>query len=152
MKKLTLLSAILFAVVLSLTFFPNNVRAQKVLNKTYYSLTDLDASILEKDTIVFYNTQKSKKAARLEFYNNSEFCLFYNLKNDTVSEVNEETGSHTQKIIVNRDKIEGKYAMVVDIISGSDPKDTYLKLILDDDKIIEYDILNNEDQVTLVKK
>lgn len=152
MRKLTLLSAILFAVVLSLTFFPGKLRAQQNLNKTYYSLTNVDASILEKDSIVFYKTQKSKEAARLEFYQDSDFCLFYNMKTDTLSNVNKETGFYTQEIVENRDKIEGKYVMLVETIGKRDSKDTYLKLTLDNNKIIEYDILNKDDQITLIKK
>ena len=123
------------------------------LFRTYYFKgTVVDSSIFAKDSIVLYKNRINQTNAKLELYNDSKFQLLYNIKLTTQTKINFDTGERSTVTVQNNDEIEGTYNLMKIESEPDKTKDEFLKLMLKDGKIYNYDILDVDEQYILIKE
>ncbi len=155
MRKLSYLSVLLFVSLFSVVTFiiPIETKAQSIVYKTYYlSTNETDSAFIKKNKIEFYKTQQKKEYPRVEFYTDSKFSYFYNIKTDTINVANKETGLYVTKVIENSDKITGSYGMAVVSDSKDSSRIVALIITLNNEETIEYDIIEEDTRIVLTKK
>lgn len=119
----------------------------------YFHETLIDSSIFFQDSILLNKNRINREDSRFELYNDSRFILLYNIKLETVTKEDNETGEMTQLTVQNSNEIFGKYGIVQ--VKGTDNdeiKDESIRFILKDGSIYDFVIIDKNNRIILVKK
>ena len=118
----------------------------------YFHDTLVDSTIFSLDSIQLFDNRTDRENSRLELFNDSRFLLVYNIKLETVTKVNAETGEGEKLTIQSSDEIGGKYGLLQIAESENEIKDERLRFILKDETIYDFDIIDKDNQILLIKK
>ncbi|WP_303918046.1 hypothetical protein [Draconibacterium sediminis] len=164
-KSILLLSVLLLTLtigycqdVIILTENPNSesVKQESKSEKfrTYYFHDTLvDSKIFSSDSIQLFKNRTDKENSRLELFNDSRFLLVYNIKLETVTKINAETGEGEKLTIQHSDEVYGTYSLIqIAKTLDSEPIDASIRFFLKDNTIYDFDIVDKDNQILLVKK
>lgn len=119
----------------------------------FFRETLIDSSIFFQDSILLFNDRVDREDSRLELFNDSKFLLLYNIKLETVTKTDSNKGEMMQLTIQNSDEIVGKYGLLQATNTENDEfKDVSLRFILKDASTYDFDILNKNNHIILIKK
>ena len=119
----------------------------------YFQDTLVDSTIFSLDSIQLFENRTDREDSRLELFNDSRFLLVYNIKLETITKINTETGEGEKLTIQSSDEIGGKYGLLqVSNSEKSEIIDESLRFILKDDSICDFDIIDKDNQILLIKK
>jgi hypothetical protein len=116
----------------------NKLQPQKI--KYYFMQSGYDSTVFDMDTLILSVKRPSSEFPRIEFYQDSIFCFFYNVELDTISD--KEKG--LMMVIEKSDKINGSW--------NTNNFDENIRLILNENRIVNYSILSKGDFISLIKQ
>ena len=121
------------------------IQLKKPCKKTRYYFThpDHDSNVFNMDTLVLSLKCIDSEFPRIEFYQDSIFCFFYNVDIDTIKTKNKETGLMQEVIIESPETING--------IWKTNKMQTNLKLVFKDEKYIDYSIVNKNGLIYFIR-
>jgi hypothetical protein len=144
--------------VIIMTEYPNSESLEQK-NKSekfrtyYFHDTLVDSTIFSQDSILLFKSRINRENSRLELYNDSRFLLIYNIKLETVSKENDDTGEMSLVTIQYSDEIGGKYGLLqVTSTENDEIKDESLRFVLKDESSYVFNILDKNNQIILIKK
>lgn len=155
MKKVSILSAsFLLIAFLCINLFKVNAQSDnsQIYRSYYFHETSVDSNIFEQDSIVVYKNSIGAEYPSLALYDDQKFCLFYHVNLETIRSRDENTGEYFERVVRSSDEFTGNYGLLVVELSENDPLDVSLTLNLGGNKQIIYDILEQEDQIILIKE
>ncbi|SHG02044.1 hypothetical protein SAMN05444274_1206 [Mariniphaga anaerophila] len=163
-KSILLLSVLLLTLtigfcqdVIIMTEYPNS-ESVKQENKSekfrtyYFHDTLVDSTIFSLDSIQLFKNRTDRENSRLELFNDSRFLLVYNIELETVTKTNAETGEGKKLTVQSSDEIGGKYGLLHVAKSENEIKDESLRFILKNDTIYDFEIIDKDNQILLIKK
>ena len=155
MKKLSIITILIcFSIITSICLEYVIVNKLKDCNKQvdneksiktriyYFINKNVDSTIFLNDTIVL-SKKKNNKNPVFEFKEDSIFNFIYNIRLDTVTTMNSETGEIKVMIISKFEKINGRWE--------SEKLEEYVEIILENDKELRYTICELDNQIYFIK-
>lgn len=121
------------------------IQFKKPSKKTRYYFThaDYDSTVFNMDTLVLSVKRINSEYPRIEFYQDSIFCFFYNMDIDTIKTKDKETGLMMEVIIESPETING--------IWKTNNMQASLTLIFQDERYIDYSIVNKNDLIYFIR-
>ena len=116
----------------------NELQSQKV--KYYFMQSGYDSTIFDTDTLILSLKRTSSEFPRIEFYQDSIFCFYYNVEFETISD--KEKG--LMMVIEKSDKINGNW--------HTNNFSKNISLMLNDNRTVNYSILSKGDIIYLLKQ
>ncbi|MDC0584209.1 hypothetical protein OAO55_00585 [Bacteroidales bacterium] len=118
--------------------------------KFYFRKAQFDSTLMFKDTLILSKNRIELKNPRFCLYEDSSFCFIYNIKIDTIRQVDKETGCVQEQIIEYSDRIKGTYEKKLNL--NDTTKFESLKLQFKNGVNMLYDVLNTKDELILVRR
>ena len=116
---------------------------KSIKTRIYYFINkNVDSTIFLNDSILL-SKKKNNKNPVFEFKGDSIFNFVYNIRLDTVTTMNSETGEIIEMIIAKSEKISGRWE--------SDKPEEYIEIILENDKNLRYIIREVDNQIYFIK-
>jgi len=116
----------------------NELQSQKI--KYYFMQSGYDSTVLDQDTLILSLKRTRSEFPRIEFYQDSKFCFFYNVELDKISD--KEKG--LMMVIEKSDKINVNW--------HTNNFNKKIRLILNDKRTVNYSILSKGDIIYLIKQ
>ena len=162
-KSILLLSVLLITLTVGfcqdvqiMTEFPDAESQENIksnIYKTYYfSENSIDSTLFYRDRISLTKKKINAKYPKIELYNDSKFCLFYDITLTTKTEEDSDTGAMLKMTLLNSKEISGEYSMLQVAQSDNKIQDIELIFYLKDGSFYSYAISEKNNRIILTKK